>query len=198
MLLLRALARVAGVLLMLILALAGLALVLYCLDGFIRLGSARPDRLLHLPAVRDHVGRFLHQITAPGPAAALALLCGAGAILLGIVLLIGVLAPRRQRLILLERDGSEGTLAARRRPMRDMARALAGSAQGATTVARPRLHAGGRLRPSRLTVTATHSRTHDSQQVERAIGERLQPLTEPFGVRARVHVRSGEPGSRVQ
>jgi hypothetical protein len=198
MLLLRVLARIAAIALMIILALAGLALALFCLDGFIRLGSARPDRLLHLAVVRDHVGRFLHQVSAPGPAAGLALLCGIGAVVLGIVLMVGVLAPRRQRLILLEREGPEGRLAARPAPLRDMASALAASAPGATAVARPRLRRGGRLRPSRLTLTATRSRTQDAQQVERAIGERLHPLTEPFGVHSRVHVRSGEPGSRVQ
>jgi hypothetical protein len=184
--------------LMLILALAGLGVALFCLDGFIRLGSARPDRLLHLPVVRDHVARFLDQVSAPGPTAALALLCGVGAVALGVVLLVGVLAPRRQRLVLLERDGEEGTLAARPRPLRDMAEALAASAPGTTAVARPRLRRGGRLRSSHLTITASRSRTHDPQQVERVIDERLRPLTEPFGVRSRVRVRNAEPGSRVQ
>jgi hypothetical protein len=198
MLLLRFLARLAGVLLMLILAVAGLGLALYCFDGFIRLGSARSDRLLHLPAVRDHVDSFLHQVTAPGPTAGLALLCGVGAILLGLLLLIGLLAPRRQRLVVLERDGKQGTLAARPSPLRDMAAALAKSAPGATAVTRPRLHRGGRLRSSHLTLTASRSRTQDPKQVERAIDERLQPLTEPFGVQRRIHVRSAQPGRRVQ
>ena len=198
MLLLRGIARLVGVMLMVILALAGLGLALFCLDGFIRLGSARPDRLLHLPAVRDHVGQFLHQVSAPGPAAALALLCGLGAMVVGILLLVGVLGPRRRRLVLLERDEAAGSLAARPAPLREMAASLAASAPGAMAVARPRLRRGGRLRPSHLTVTAARSRTRDPQQVQRAIDERLQPLTEPFGVRSHVHLRAPEPGSRVQ
>jgi hypothetical protein len=198
MILLRLLARLAGVLLMIILAAAGLGLALYCFDAFVRLGSARPDRLLHLVVVRDHVGRFLHQVSAPGPTAGLALLCGAGAILLVLLLLVGVLAPRRQRLLLLERDGQQGNLAARPAPLRQMATALAASAPGATAVTRPRLRRGGRLRASQLTMTASRSRTHEAEQVQRAIGERLQPLTEPFGVRPHVRIRSAEPGSRVQ
>jgi hypothetical protein len=198
MLLLRVLARLAGIALMLVLALAGLGVALFCLDGFIRLGSARPDRLLHLPVVRDHVGRFLHQVSAPGPTAGLALLCGVGALVLGLLLLIGLLAPRRQRLVFLEREGGEGTLAARPTALRQMAGALAASTPGATAVTRARLRRGGRLRPIQLTVVASRSRTHDPGQVERGIDERLKPLKEPFGMRARVHVRAAEPGSRVQ
>lgn len=198
MLLLRAFARLAGIALMLVLSLAGLGVALYCLDGFVRLGSARPDRLLHLPTVRDHVARFLHQVSAPGPTAALALLCGVGAVVLGIALLLGVLAPRRQRLLVMERDRQDGSLAARSAPLREMAHALAASAPGTTAVARPRLRRAGRLRSSRLTITASRSRAHDPQQVEHAIDDRLGPLTGPFGVRSRVRVRSAEPGSRVQ
>ena len=198
MLLLRVVARVAGAAAMLILALAGLGLALFCLDGFIRLGSARPDRLLHLPAVRGDVGRFLTQVSAPGPTAALALLCGVGAMVLGILLLVGVVAPRRPRLVLLERDAQEGRLAARPTALREMAGALAASAPGATAVTRPQLRRGGKLRPNQLRVTVSRSRTHDPGQVERAIDERLQPLTEPFGMRSHIRVRSAERGSRVQ
>jgi hypothetical protein len=198
MLLLRVLARLAGVALMLILAVAGLGLALFCLDGFIRLGSARPDRLLRLPVVRDDVGRFLHHVGAPGPVAGLALLCGLAAVILGMLLVAGVIAPRRERLVVLERDAREGRLAARPAPLREMVRALAASAPGATSITRPRLRRRGKLRSGHLTVTAARSRTHDARQVERAINERLQPLTEPFGVRSRVRVRTAEPGSRVQ
>lgn len=198
MLLLRVLARLAGIALMILLAVAGLGVALFSLDGFTRLGSARPDRLLHLAVVRDHVGRFLHQVAAPGPTAGLALLCGGGAVILGLLLLAGLLVPRRQRLVLLERDDAEGTLAARPAPLREMAGALAASTPGATGVARPRLRRGGRLRPTHLTVVASRSRTHDPGQVEHGIDERLRPLTTAFGMRSHVHVRIAEPGSRVQ
>ena len=198
MLLLRVLARLASIALMVVLALAGLGVALFCLDGFIRLGSARPDRLLHLPVVRRHVGSFLLDVSAAGPTAGLALLCGLAAVVVGMLLLIGLLAPRRQRVVFLERDGGEGALAARRAPLRDMARALASSTPGTTGVSRPRLRRGGRLRRTHLTVVASQSRPHDPVQMEHVIDERLQPLTAPFGMRARIHVRRGEPGSRVQ
>ena len=71
---LRTLARLIGFLWMLLLALFGLGVALYCFDGLVSLGSARPDRLLHLPSVRRHVGRFLNQVAAPGSTAGLALL----------------------------------------------------------------------------------------------------------------------------
>ena len=113
MALLRPLARVIGVLWMLVLALFGLAVAMYCVDALVGLGSVRPDRLLHLPSVRDHVGHFLDQLAAPGSTAGLALLCGLGAMLLGILLLIGVIGRRKQRLVILEQDGQTGTIAAR-------------------------------------------------------------------------------------
>src|ERR1700744_6104424 len=116
MALLRVLARMVGVIWMLVLALFGLAVAMYCVDALVGLGSIRPDRLLDLPGVRDHVGRFLNQIAAPGPTAALALLCGLGAMLLGILLLIGILGRRKQRLVMLERDDRTGAIAAPARP----------------------------------------------------------------------------------
>ena len=139
MALLRVLGRMVGVVWMLVLALFGLAVAMYCVDALIGLGSVRPDRLLGLPGVRDHVGRFLDQVAAPGSTAGLALVCGLGAMLLGVLLLIGVLGRRRQRLVMLDQDDQTGTIAARRRPLGDMARALAEPAQGATSVKRPTL-----------------------------------------------------------
>ena len=87
--------------------------------------SADRTGCLGLPGVRDHVGRFLDQVAAPGSTAGLALLCGLGAMLLGVLLLIGVLGRRKQRLVILDQDDQTGTIAARRRPLGDMARALA-------------------------------------------------------------------------
>ncbi|MFZ0385954.1 MAG: hypothetical protein WAL22_09840, partial [Solirubrobacteraceae bacterium] len=81
-----------------------MAVALYCVDALVSLGSIRPDRLLHLPTVRRHVGRFLDQLAAPGSTAGLVLLCGLGAMLIGVLLLIGVIGRRKQRLVILEQD----------------------------------------------------------------------------------------------
>ena len=69
--LLRVFGRMVGVVWMLVLALFGLAVAMYCVDALVGLGSVRPDRLLGLPGVRRHVGRFLDQVAAPGSTAGL-------------------------------------------------------------------------------------------------------------------------------
>src|ERR1700748_3491662 len=108
MTLLRSLARGIGVVWMLALALVGLGIALYCFDAVIALGSARPDRLLSLVSVRRHVGTVLQQLATPGPTAALALLCGLGAMLLGVLLLTAIARSNKQRLAMLEQDTSTG------------------------------------------------------------------------------------------
>jgi hypothetical protein len=141
MLLWKALVRLVGIVLMLALALLALGIALYCLDGVITLGSARPDRLLHLPSVRRHVGHLLDQIAASGSTAGLALACGAGAMVLGGLLIAGLLRSPKQRLAVLWTDAANGaangTLAAKPRALRDMSRALAEQAPAATSIDRP-------------------------------------------------------------
>lgn len=198
MILLRPLARLLGSVLMLVIALAGLGVAMYCFDGFISLGSARPDRLLGLPGVRRHVGTFLQQIGDPGPTAALALLGGLVAIALGLLVLAGVLTPPRRRLAVLEHDTTAGSLAVKPRTLRAMAHALAEQASGATSVKRPRLSLARSGRGGRLTVTASRARTSDPEQVQNTLREQLAPISDPFGLRTRARVRLGEAGERVQ
>lgn len=198
MALLRPLTRLIGVIWMLALALLGLGIAMYCFDGLISLGSARPDRLLDLASVRRHVGRFLDQLAAPGSTAWLALLCGLGAMLLGVLLLVGVLRRRKQRLAVLERDTESGIVAARPRTLREMAGALAEQARGATSVKRPKVSLSRRGTRGRLTVNATRARTSDPQEVARAVQEAVEPISEPFGLKPRVRVRLGKRGARVQ
>ncbi len=197
MLLLKALTRLVGMIWMLVLALAGLGVALYCLDGIISLGSVRPDRLLGLPGIRHHVGRFLDQLAAHGPTAALALLCGLGTMLIGLLLLRGLLGSRKQRLAVLQHDTDEGTLAARPGTLRDMARALAEQAPDASGVKRPKLSLSRRGRRGRLKVTVSRPATSDPRELQNELKERLEPISEPFHLRPRVTVRVGEPGARV-
>ncbi len=198
MALLRAFARMVGVIWILVLALFGLGVAMYCVDALVGLGSIRPDRLLGLPGVRDHVGRFLDQVAAPGPTAALALLCGVGAMLLGVLLLIGILGRRRQHLVILERHDRTGSIAARRRPLGEMARALAEPVHGATSVKRPKLMLSQRGTRGTLKLDATRTRTTDPRELQTSIEQAVEPITEPFGLTPRVRVRIGEPGHRVQ
>ncbi len=198
MLLLRAVARLTGTIWVLTLALLGLGVAMYCFDGFIRLGSARPDRLLHLPSVRRDVGHFLHQIQSPGPAAALALLCALAAMLIGLLLLLGALRSAKQRLALLDQDSERGVLAAQLSVLKAMGRALAEQAPGATSVKRPKVnlsHGGTR---GKLKVTVARSAASNRSEVEQAVKDRLEPISEPFNLRPRVRVALGERGNRVQ
>ena len=196
-LLLRALTRLLGVLWAIALALLGLGIALYCLDGLISLGSARPDRLLKLETVSHHVGRWLDQLAHPGATAWLALLCGLGAMFLGLLLLLGLGFPRRSREVVVEEDAA-GQLSARPRALSDMARALAERGDGVTAVRRPRVKTGRSGKHGRLRLAVTRSRTADADDVERSLTERLVPVTEPFGLRLRVHMRLPERGERVQ
>jgi hypothetical protein len=198
MALLRVFARTAGVVWMLVLALFGLAVAMYCVDALVGLGSVRPDRLLGLPGVRRHVGRFLDQVAAPGSTAGLALLCGLGAMLLGILLLIGVLGRRKQRLVMLDQDHQAGAVVARRRPLGDMARSLAESTPGATRVKRPKFSLSRRGTRGTLRVNATRARGTDPRELSTAIERAVEPITEPFGLKARVRVRLAESENRVQ
>jgi hypothetical protein len=197
MALLRTLVRLIGVLWMLVLALFGLAVALYCVDALVSLGSIRPDRLLHLPTVRRHVGRFLAQLAAPGSTAGLALLCGLGAMLIGVLLLIGVIGRRKQRLVILEQDRT-GAIAARRRPLGDMARALAEPVRGATSIKRPKLALSRRGTRGKLKINATRTRTTDPRELQAAVEKAIEPVSEPFGLTPRVRVRLGDSGNRVQ
>jgi hypothetical protein len=199
MLLWKALVRMVGLLLMLALGVVALGIAFYCLDGLIRLGSSRPDRLLHLSSVRRHVGHFLDQIAAPGPTAALALVCGLGGIALGLLLILGLLRSPKQRLaVLAAEDTGDGTLGARPRVLRDMTRALAEQSPAATSIDRPKLRIARGVRRGRVTVIASRTRTTDPTEVQRTVTERLEPISGPFRLAPRVRVRLGERGERVR
>ena len=190
----RALVRVVSFLLLVILAVAGIALALFCIGT----GTSGPSlgglaSLLDLSALRDTIGSWLTQLEAPGPVAGIAALCGLGAILLGLLLLAGILVPRRERLVTLT-SGEYGTLAARRRPLAQAATALVEQVRGVSEArvrVRPRRRGGGRL-----AVRASRTRRVDAQQVKAAAGEQLSSLTDPFKLKARVDVP--RRGARVQ
>ncbi len=194
-LLARALVRLVSFLLLVILAVAGIVLAVFC----IATGTTGPSlgklaSILHLASVRHTIGHWLGQLEASGSeVAVIAGLCGLGAILLGLLLLTGLLVPRRERLVTLASD-RDGTLAARRRPLGQAAQTLVEQVRGVTQArarVRPRRRAGGRLR-----VRASRTRTADPAQVRGAVDEQLRELTDPFTLKARVEV--AREGARVQ
>jgi hypothetical protein len=194
MLALKAVARLVELLLMAAIALTGLGVALYCFSLLISLGSARPDRLLHLPVVRARVGHFLARLAAPGPTAVLALLGGIAAVLIGLGLLVGLLRSRRERLLQVEEglDGGGG-LYARQRTITRMVRAETALAFGVTAVKRPRLRLARSGQHGRVRVLAHRGADPDAGAVDNAVHERIDPILEPLGLRGEIRVRLEEP-----
>ena len=196
-LLLRAVARLLTVALFVVLAACGLAIAIFSIGGS-RTGDFNLPglaRLVHLGDLRNQVGELLHDLAGPGPVAVITVLCGLGALAVGLLLLVGMLWPRRERVVVLEAS-EEGTLAARRRALGRVAGALAEQVRGVTASkvkVRP-----GRWRGGRLSVRASHSRTQESQDVRQRTQLALAPLTEAFGLRARVQPRLERRDRRVE
>jgi len=187
--LLRLLVRVVSFLLLIVLALLGLGIALSAIDP----GSAAD--VAGLPRLRDRVGAWFENLEGDGPVATASLIAGVAAGLLGLALLIGLLVPRRERLVTL-RTTEHGPLAARRRALADVARSLAEQTRGVTQAkvkVKPRRRGGGRLR-----VRAARPRPADGRTVDRSIASQLETLTGPFGLKASVQTRAGERGARVQ
>lgn len=139
--LLRLLSTVLGFLLLVAIAVGGVAVAIFCIrGGNATLSLPHLASLLSLDDLRDRVGPWLTSLEAGDPAL-VAALAGTGAMLLGLSLLVGALVPRRERQLIVER-GERGTIAARRRALAD---ALADLAE------RPRevLRAKAKVRPSR-------------------------------------------------
>jgi len=194
--LVRALARLVTFLLLLALAVAGLAVAVFSIRGGDRPLSlpALADNA-RLPQLRDTVGDYLGQLEGAGNVALISLLCGLGAILLGLLLLIGALRGGRERLVIVDRTGG-GVLAARRRALGQMAVALAEQVRG-VVAAKVRVRTSRRGR-GKVRLTVTHPRDNAPAEVKRAATDALQPLTGGFGVKAKVQPKLGESGQRVQ
>jgi len=194
---LRTLAGLIGFLLLVILALAGLAAAVFSLQGGEEtLSYHNLAHLLHLDDLDAELGAWLSALEADGPTAAIAALAGAGAVVLGIALLVGALVPTRERLIILRRD-QRGDVAARRRAVGQAAAALAEQSRdvmSAKAKVRPRRRgAGGNLR-----VTANHARTVGNREVAAAVRERLDALADALSLHVRVRGRVPRRGGRVR
>lgn len=191
-LLLRAIARLVAFLLLVVLAVVGLAVAVTSLGsggGFSIPGLAE---LVNLPQLEDRVGDLFDQLESPGSAEAVPALAGLGGLAVGILLLVGALWPRRERLVTLE-EGSEGTLAARRRALAQIAGALAEQARPVSAT-KVRVRSRRRGRGGRLEVRAVHPRSAEAAEVERQATGSLEPLTSAFALEAKVrpHLAEGE------
>lgn len=190
----RVLVRLVSFLALAALAVTGIVLAVFCIGtGTSGPSLGRLARLLHLASLRATVGHWLGQLEASGSVAVIAGLCGLGAVLLGLLLLAGIFVPRRERLVTLGQR-EHGTLAARRRPLAQVAAALVEQVRGVTQArvrVRPLRRPGGRM-----AVRASRTRPSDPRQVQRAVRDQLNGLTEPFKLKTRVAVP--QRGGRVE
>lgn len=194
--LLRGIDRVLAVALLLVLAVLAGAAAVFCIQGGrATLSLTHLSVLLHITDLRAIVGEFLHDLEAPGPVAIVAVLSGIGAILVGLLLLVGLLVPRRERLVALEHAEGGGTIAARRRALARAAGALVDQVRGVSgsrVRVRPRRGRVG----GRLNVVVRRAASVDEKAIKPPVEEALHALTEPFKLSERVKVRVGR--DRVQ
>ena len=184
-LLLRALVRLLGFVLLVALALVGLGVALAALLG---------DKL-GVQLEGSSVSRWLESLEGDGTQVLEAVI-GGGMVLLGLLLLIGALAPRRERRAVLE-QGEHGTLDARRRPLAQMFTALAERTRGVTH-AKAKLRLGRRAHHGRLVLRAERPRTAESATVRESVQSAIGELAAAFGLKTRVQAPLGRRGRRVQ
>ena len=184
-LLLRGLVRLLGFLLLVALALLGLGFAL----------AALLDDQLGVQLEGSEVSRWLERLAGDGTQALEAVI-GGGMVLLGLLLLIGALAPRRERRAVLA-EGEQGTLDARRRALTQMFTALAERTRGVTH-AKAKLRLGRRPRQGRLVLRVERPRTAESATVREAVRSEVGELAGAFGLKTRVQTPLGRRGRRVQ
>jgi hypothetical protein len=190
----RALVRLVALILTTALAVAGLAVAVFTIQrDSMMLSLPNLARHAHLGDLLGDVGDLLAALEAAGPTAKIAALAGAGAVLLGLLLLFGVLARRREPLVVMRRDGT-GAVAARPRALGHAAATLAEQSRDvrqvkARTGAR-RHGTGGRLR---MTV---YGGAAERPAATAAVRDRVQALADGFSLRLRVRAPRGDRRAR--
>jgi hypothetical protein len=192
----RALARLIALVLTTALAVAGLATAVFSIQG--------DSSTLSLPSLASYArlddaharaGVILSDLEADGPPAKVAALAGAGASVLGLVLLFGVLARRRQPLVVISSDDG-GTIAARPRALGQAATTLAEQSRDVLQ-AKARTTARHRGRGGRLRLTTYHARSTGQEDATAASRARVQALADAFSLRVRVRGRVPRRGARA-
>lgn len=196
-LLLRALARFVALVLFVVLALAGLTAAVFTIQGGDRpLSLPGLAQHIRLPEVQENVGDYLDRLEEDGPLAKKSALAGAGAVVAGVLLLVGILAPRREGDVVFD-DGGDGRVAARRRKLAEAAEALAGQVRG-VTAATADVRPSSRLRKGRLRVKVAHARNQRQGEIEERVLSAVSPLVDASGLKPRVEAKVGERGARVE
>lgn len=197
LLLCRALAALLGLILLVAVAIAGLAAAVFSIQGDIgTLSLTKLCDLVELDRLRGTVGAWLAALEDDGPTATVAALAGVGAVLLGLALLIGSLVGRRERLVLIERS-PRGQLAARRRAAGQALRALAEQPRD-VIAAKVRVRARRRRRGGRARLTLLRAQTAERRAVLASGKERAQPLAEAMALRVRARQKVPRRHGRVR
>ena len=190
--LLRVIARLAALILLIALALLGLATAIFAIEGdSATLSLPTLARHFQLPQLRPVVGDWLAQLGAPGPTALISLGGGLAAIAIGLLLLVGIVVPPRERLLLYEED-ERGLLTARPRTLSQIATALAEGVRG-VTVTRARVRSRRRGCGGKLQLRATHVASIPNDQAKSAITEALSPFAESFELKPYLTAKLGKP-----
>jgi uncharacterized membrane protein YedE/YeeE len=189
-LLLRALTRVVGFVVLGMGAVAGVVVAVAAAAG--RGTVADVSRSVGTSTAAARVDAFLGRLASGDGAAVdrtLAGVAAGGAILLGLALLVGALAPRRRERVLSLDDPA---LAARPRALARSASVLGDRVRGTSSVG-----AKVRRRRSRLTLHAHIVDTAAPAAVEHDLRERIAPLASAFGLRVRVRIHRPRRGRSV-
>jgi len=193
----RGLARLIALLLTATLALAGVVVAVFSIQGdSSTLSLPSLVDLVALDALHASVGGLLADLETDGPVAAMTGLAAAAAVLLGLILLFGVLVRRRERLVVMHSD-ADGTIAARPRALGRAAEALGEQSRDVLRTS-TRTKARRRGRGGRLRLTVYHARTVDGTAAATAGRDRLRALAGSFALRVRVRSRVPRRGARVR
>lgn len=196
-LLLRGLARLVTFVLLIALAATGLAVAIFSLGGSGDLSIPGLANLVGLSDLEENAGRLLGVVEADGSIALRSALAGLGAVAAGVLLLVGASAPARERLLVLDKKNDEGTLAARRRALSQVAGALVEQTRGVTAADKVRLRPSRGERGGKLSIRAVHPASADASQIKRDATASLDPL-KGFELKTRVRPGLGGSGRRVQ
>lgn len=192
----RGLVRLVALLLTTALAVAGLAVAIFSVQGdSSTLSLPGLVKTTHLDEVHASFGGLLADLQGEGPTAKVAALASAGAIVVGLLLLFGVLGRRRARLVIIRTD-ADGTVAARPRAVGQAAVTLGERSRDllyAKAKTRPRRRGAG----ARLRLTAYHAQSTDRASATGSGHAAVQALAESLSLRVRVRGRVPRRGGRV-